>query len=140
LVEKAQEMIDDKSAQESAKKLMKNSFTLEDFLSQIQMMKKMGGLESIMKLLPGMGQLQKKMAGMAPPEKELKKVEAIIRSMTLKERKDPRVLNASRRERIAKGSGTQVQDINKLVRQFEEAKKMMGGFMKMAKSGMKLPF
>ena len=104
------------------------------------MMKKMGGLEGIMKLLPGMGQIQKQMQNMAPPDKELKKVEAIIRSMTPQERKDPRVLNASRRERIALGSGTQVQDINKLVRQFEESKKMMGSMMKMAKGGFKLPF
>jgi signal recognition particle subunit SRP54 len=143
LVEKAHEMIDEKSAMESAKKMMKKTFTLEDFLSQIQMMKKMGGIESIMKLLPGMGQLQKQMSSMAPPEKELKKIEAIIHSMTLQERKDPRVLNASRRERIANGSGTQVQDVNKLVRQFEEMQKMMGGFMKMAKGGrggFKMPF
>ncbi len=138
LVERAQEMIDEKTAKDSAKKMMKNGFTLEDFLSQIRMMKKMGGIESIMKLLPGMGQLQKQMATMAPPDQELKKIEAIICSMTLKERKDPRVLNASRRERIAKGSGTQVQDINKLVRQFEQAQKMMGSMMKMGRG--KLPF
>lgn len=140
LVEKAQEMIDEKSAMNSAKKMMKNEFTLEDFLSQIQMMKKMGGMESIMKLLPGMGEMKKHMANMAPPDKEMKKIEAIIHSMTLKERRDPRILNASRRERIAKGSGTQVQDINKLVKQFDEAKKMMGGMMKMMKGGMKFPF
>ncbi len=140
LVERAQEMMDETTAKESAKKLMKKGFTLEDFLSQIQMMKKMGGIESIMKLLPGMGQLQKQMSAMAPPDKELKKIEAIIRSMTFLERKDPRILNASRRERIAKGSGTQVQDVNKLVRQFEEAQKMMSGMMKMAKGGFKLPF
>lgn len=96
-----------------------------------------------MKLLPGMGQLQKQMQNMAPPEKEIKKIEAIIHSMTIKERQDPRILNASRRERIAQGSGTQVQDINKLVRQFEESKKMMGSLMKMGKNGlggMKFPF
>ena len=131
LVEKASEVIDEKSALDSAKKMAKNQFTLEDFLSQIQMMKKMGGLEGILKFLPGGGQIQKQMQNMAPPDKELKKIEAIIRSMTLKERSDPRLLNASRRERIAKGSGTQVQDVNRLVRQFEEAKKMMGGLMKM---------
>jgi signal recognition particle subunit SRP54 len=140
LVEKAQEVIDDKTAMVSAKKLMKNEFTLEDFLGQISMMKKMGGMEALMKFLPGMEQMKKQMKNMAPPDQELKKIEAIIHSMTKQERRDPRVLNASRRERIAKGSGTQVQDINKLVRQFEEAKKMMGGLMKMAKSGMKLPF
>jgi signal recognition particle subunit SRP54 len=140
LVEKAHEMIDEKTAMTSAKKMMKNEFTLEDFLSQIQMMKKMGGLESIMKLLPGMGEMKKHMQNMAPPDKEMKKIEAIIHSMTFKERKDPRILNASRRERIAKGSGTQVQDVNRLVKQFEDAKKMMGGMMKMMKGGMKFPF
>lgn len=131
LVEKAQDLVTEKEAQESARKMMKNQFSLEDFLTQIQMLKKMGGLEGVMKFLPGMGQIKKQMEGMAPPDKEVKKVEAIIRSMTLEERRDPRVLNASRRERIAKGSGTQVQDINRLVRQFEDAKKMMSGMMGM---------
>ncbi len=138
LVERAQDVMDEKSAKESARKMMKNEFTIEDFLSQLQMVKKMGGLESIMKMLPGMGELQKQMKNMAPPDKEVKKIEAIIRSMTLQERRDPRVLNASRRERIAKGSGTQVQDINKFVKQFEESKKMMSSMMKMTRG--KMPF
>jgi signal recognition particle subunit SRP54 len=138
LVEKAQEVIDEKSARDSARKMMKNEFTIDDFLSQLQMVKKMGGLESIMKMLPGMGDLQKQMKNMAPPDKEIKKIEAIIRSMTLQERRDPRVLNASRRERIAKGSGTQVQDINKFIKQFEESKKMMSSMMKMARG--RMPF
>lgn len=131
LVEKAQEVVSEKDARDSARKMMKNEFTLEDFLSQIQMMKKLGGIESLLKMLPGAGQLQKQMQGMTPPDNEMKKIEAVIRSMTVQERKDPRVLNASRRERIAKGSGTQVQDVNRLVRQFDEAKKMMSGLMKM---------
>jgi signal recognition particle subunit SRP54 len=138
LVEKAQEVMDEKSARDSARKMMKNEFTMDDFLSQIQMLKKMGGLESIMKMLPGMGELQKQMKNMAPPDKEVKKIEAIIHSMTAHERRDPKVLNASRRERIAKGSGTQVQDINKFVRQFEESKKMMSSMMKMSRG--RLPF
>lgn len=129
LVEKAQEMIDEKSAKESARKMMKNQFTMDDFLSQIQMLKKMGGIEGIMKFLPGMGEIQKQMKNMAPPDDQVKKIEAIIRSMTPQERRDHRVLNASRRERIAKGSGTQVQDINKFVKQFEESKKMMSQMM-----------
>ncbi|MCE3010151.1 MAG: signal recognition particle protein [Proteobacteria bacterium] len=142
LVEKAQDMIDQKSAQESAKKLMKNQFTLDDFLSQIQMMKKMGGIEGILKFLPGAGQLQKQLAGMTPPDKEIKKIEAIIYSMTLQERQNPNVLNASRRERIAKGSGTQVSDINRFINQFEQSKKMMSSMMKMGmgRGGMKFPF
>lgn len=131
LVEKAKDIIDEKSAKESARKMMKNEFTLEDFLQQIQMLKKMGGFESMMKFLPGMGQLTKQLEGMTPPDAEIKKIEAIIRSMTAQERNKPDVLNASRRERIAMGSGTQVQDVNKLVRQFEQSKKMMSGMMKM---------
>lgn len=143
LVEKAQDVFSEKEARDSAKKMMKNQFTLEDFLSQIQQLKKMGGIESLLKFLPGMGDLAKQMKNMAPPDQEVKKIEAIIRSMTLQERRDHKVLNASRRERIAKGSGTQVQDINRLVRQFEEAQKMMSGMMKMGmgKGGRpRLPF
>jgi len=141
LVERAQEVIDEKSAKDSARRMMKNEFSLEDFLQQIQYMKKLGGFESIMKMLPGMGQMQKQLEGMTPPDHEIKKLEAIIRSMTRHERRDPQVLNASRRERIAIGSGTQVQDVNKLVRQFAEAKKMMSGMMKMGMGrGGKKPF
>lgn len=141
LVERAKDVIDEKSAMDSARKMMKNEFTMDDFLSQLQMVKKLGGLENMMKFLPGMGQLTKQLEGMAPPDKEVKKIEAIIRSMTLQERKNPKVLNASRRERIAKGSGTKVQDINKFVKQFEESKKMMSGMVKMGLGkGMKLPF
>jgi signal recognition particle subunit SRP54 len=150
LVEKAQEVMDEKSVRESARKMAKNEFTLEDFLSQIQMMKKMGGLESIMKMLPGMGDISKQMKNMAPPDNEIKKIEAIIRSMTISERDTPKILNGSRRQRIAAGSGTQVQDVNKLVKQFEDAKKMMSGMMGgmmsgkgkrgMGKGGMRFPF
>lgn len=142
LVEKAQEVIDEKSARASAKKIMKNEFTLEDFLTQIQQLKKMGGFESILKFLPGMGEMSKQLKNMTPPDNEMKKIEAIIHSMTLQERHNHKILNASRRMRIAKGSGTQVQDVNKLIKQFEDAKKMMGGLMKMGmgRGGMKLPF
>ncbi len=138
LVEKAQEVMDEKAAMASAKKMMKNEFSLEDFLGQIQMMKKMGGLESILKMLPGMGEISKQLKTMAPPDQEMKKIEAIIRSMTLQERSNHKVLNASRRDRIAKGSGTQVQDVNKLIKQFEESKKMMSMMMKMGRG--KFPF
>lgn len=142
LVEKAQEVIDEKSARESAKKMMRNEFTLDDFLAQIQQLKKMGGFESILKFLPGMGELSKQLKNMTPPDAEMKKIEAIIRSMTLKERHNHKILNASRRQRIAKGSGTQVSDVNRLVKQFEDAKKMMSGMMKMGmgRGGMKFPF
>jgi len=131
LVERAQEVIDHKEAEQSAKKMMNNEFTLEDFLLQIQQMKKLGGIETMLKFLPGMGELTKQMKNMTPPDNEVKKIEAIIRSMTAQERRDHRVLNGSRRQRIAKGSGTQVQDVNKLIKQFEDAKKMMSGLMKM---------
>jgi len=137
LVEKAQEVVDEKQARDSVRKLAKNEFTFEDFLGQIQQLKKMGGFESVLKFLPGMGEVSKQLKNMTPPDDEIKKIEAIIRSMTPKERKDPRILNASRRQRIAKGSGTEVQDINKLVRQFEQAQKMMSQVMKMGMGGLK---
>ena len=148
LVERAAEVMDAKEAEKSARKMMSNEFTLEDFLAQIQQLKKLGGLESMLKFLPGMGEISKQMKNMSPPDAEIKKIEAIIHSMTIQERDDHRILNGSRRQRIAKGSGTQVQDVNKLIKQFEEAKKMMSGLLKMGmgkamKSGkgpMKFPF
>lgn len=146
LVEKAKEVIDEKQSMESAKRLMKNEFTLVDFLGQIQQLKKMGGFESILKFLPGMGDLSKQLKNMTPPDNEMKKIEAIIQSMTDQERRNHKILNASRRQRIATGSGTQVQDVNKLIKQFEDAKKMMSGMMKMGMGGrggmggMKFPF
>jgi signal recognition particle subunit SRP54 len=136
LVERAQDVVDQKEAERSAKRMMNNQFTFEDFLAQIQQLKKLGGMESMLKFLPGMGELSKQMKNMTPPDDEIKKIEAIIRSMTIQEREDHRILNGSRRQRIAKGSGTQPQDINKLVKQFEEAKKMMSGMMKMGLGGM----
>ena len=136
LVERAQDVIDQKEAERSAKRMMNNEFTFDDFLAQIQQLKKLGGMESMLKFLPGMGEISKQMKNMTPPDDEIKKIEAIIRSMTLQERADHRILNGSRRQRIAKGSGTQPQDINKLVKQFEEAKKMMSGMMKMGLGGM----
>lgn len=135
LVERAQDVMDHKEAERSAKKMMSNEFTLEDFLAQIQQLKKLGGFESMLKFLPGMGEISKQMKTMTPPDNEIKKIEAIIRSMTVQERNDHRILNGSRRQRIALGSGTQVQDVNKLVKQFEEAKKMMSGLMKMGMGG-----
>ncbi|MAE73919.1 MAG: signal recognition particle protein [Bdellovibrionaceae bacterium] len=131
LVEKAQEVIDEKKAKQAAMKMAKNKFTMDDFLEQIQMMKKLGGMESLLKMMPGMGQLSKQMKKMTPPDKEMKKIEAIIHSMTMQERSNHKILNGSRRLRIAHGSGTQVQDVNKFVKQFEEAQKMMSKMMKM---------
>ncbi len=136
LVEKAQEVIDEKTAREAANKVKKGQFTVDDFLKQLQMMKKMGGMESILGMLPGMGGMMKQMKDMAPPDKELKKIEAIIQSMTANERHDHKVLNGSRRLRIANGSGTGVSDVNKFVKQFEQSQKMMQQMMKMGFGGM----
>jgi signal recognition particle subunit SRP54 len=136
LVEKAQEFIDEKEAKESARKMMKDEFTVEDFLKQIQQLKKMGGFESLLKFIPGMGQMMKELKNLTPPDQEIKKIEAIIRSMTQDERRNHRILNGSRRLRIAKGSGTQVRDVNKFIKQFEDSKKMMSQFMKMGLGGM----
>ena len=131
LVEKAQEVVDEKSAREAAKKIGKGTFTVDDFLKQLQMMKKMGGMESLLGMLPGMGQAMKQMKDMAPPDKELRKIEAIIQSMTAKERSNHNLLNGSRRLRIANGSGVQVSDVNKFIKQFEQSQKMMSQLMKM---------
>lgn len=135
LVEKAQTVIDEKDALASAKKMSKGQFTVDDFLSQIQMMKKLGGMESLLKMLPGMGQLSKQLKDMTPPDKEMKKIEAIIRSMTAQERQKHEILNGSRRARIARGSGTEVSDVNKFIKQFEQSKKMMSQMMKMGMGG-----
>ncbi|MCB0378147.1 MAG: signal recognition particle protein [Bdellovibrionales bacterium] len=148
LVEKAQEVIDEEEAKRSAERMMKGEFTAEDFLAQIRQMKKLGSMESILKMLPGMGSMMKQMKTMTPPDEEVKKIEAIICSMTKEERQDCRIIHGSRRVRIAKGSGTRVQDVNRFVKQFEDAKKMMSGLMKMglgggfpgAGGGFKLPF
>lgn len=131
LVEKAQDIVDEKTAKQSAQKIKKNQFSVEDFLKQIQMMKKMGGMSSILKMLPGAGQMMKKMKDLNPPDDEVKKIEAIIQSMTVKERQNHKILNGSRRLRIAQGSGTEVKDVNAFIRQFEQAKKMMSQMMKM---------
>jgi signal recognition particle subunit SRP54 len=131
LVEKAQEVIDAKEAEASARKMMRNEFTVEDFLQQIQQLKKLGGFDGILKFIPGMGQLTKQLKDMTPPDQEIKKIEAIIRSMTFEERRNHKILNGSRRMRIAKGSGTEVKDVNRFIKQFEDSKKMMSQFMKM---------
>jgi signal recognition particle subunit SRP54 len=131
LVEKAQDLIDEKTAREAARKMAKQQFSFSDFLIQIQMMKKLGGMESLLKMIPGMGQAMKQVKNMVPPDNEIRRIEAIIRSMTDEERVNHKILNGSRRLRIANGSGTEVKDINRLVQQFEQAQKMMSQMMKM---------
>ena len=126
LIEKAEEAFDEKQAREMEKRFRKNEFTLEDFRSALGQMKKMGPLEDVLGMLPGMKAQLRGVKNLAPAEKELKKIEAIICSMTPRERRDPvRVLDGSRRKRIAAGSGTLVQDVNALVKQYQQMKKMM---------------
>jgi len=125
LVEKAQSAMDEQETERLTQKLKKNQFDLEDFLAQLQQLKKLGSLESIMGMIPGMGKMMKQMKGAQPTENEMKRIEAIIRSMTPGERADHSIINGSRRLRIAKGSGTTVQEINLLIKRFTEAQKMM---------------
>ena len=132
LIEKAQETFSDEDAQQSmdmAKRVKNADFTLDDFLTQMQQIKKMGPLSGVLKMLPGMSNI----GDIDIPDDAMKKPEAIIRSMTPKERRHPEVLNASRRRRIAAGSGTTVQDVNQLIRQFEDAKKQMKMMMNQMK-------
>jgi signal recognition particle subunit SRP54 len=129
LIEKAEQAIDKDEAEQLEEKLRKNQFTLDDFRKQLKTLKRMGPLESVMGMIPGMGQLKQAVEN-RPDEKQLARVEAIISSMTLDERRDESLLNGSRRKRIARGSGTSVEDVNRLVKQFGEMKKvlqMMGG-------------
>ncbi len=125
LIEKAEEVVDKKQADKLAKKIRKSTFTLEDFLDQIQQIKKMGSLEQIMGMIPGLNRMKQMKDIPKPDEKELGKVEAIIRSMTSDERRKYQMINAGRRQRIAKGSGTTVQDVNKVIKSYSDMLKMM---------------
>jgi signal recognition particle subunit SRP54 len=136
LVEKAHAVFDEKEAARLQQKLKKSQFDLDDFRSQLQQIKKMGSLESIMGMIPGMGKMMKQMQGAAPSEKELKRIEAIIDSMTAKERSDHAIINGSRRLRIAKGSGTTVQEVNQLLKRFTEAQRVMKQLQKLGPKGL----
>lgn len=136
LVEKAHSVFDEGESKRLTEKLKKNKFDLEDFRSQLQQVKKLGSLDSIMGMIPGMGKMMKQMEGMAPPEKEMKRIEAIINSMTMKERANHTIINGSRRLRIATGSGTTVQEVNQLLKRFMDAQRMMQQFQKMGPMGM----
>lgn len=131
LIEKAQTTMEADEAAEMARKMQKAKFDLEDFRTQMRRVKQMGSLDSILKLIPGMGGLREKLAEAsgAMPEKEMARTEAIINSMTMAERRNPDLLNGSRRARIAKGAGVSVQQVNQLVRQFEQMRQMMKGMM-----------
>ena len=125
LIEKAQENVDENQAKEMERKFREASFDLEDFLTQIQAVKKMGSLSQIMDMIPGMGQMSSKLKAGALDDNQISRVEASIRSMTREERQKPDIINGSRRRRIATGSGTTPQDINQLLNQFRQTQKMM---------------
>lgn len=125
MIEKAQEAYDDEMAAKLEKKLRKNQFTLEDFLEQMGQMSKMGGIAAVLDMMPGLSAAQKKGIDIEKSEKEFKQMEAIIQSMTKAERENPNLLNASRRKRIAAGSGQTVNKVNNLIKKYEDAKKMM---------------
>ncbi|MFV0437675.1 MAG: signal recognition particle protein [Desulfopila sp.] len=126
LIEKAEAVVDKEQADQLAKKLQKNQFTLEDFLDQIQQIKKMGSLEQILGMVPGINKLKQLKNAAKPDERELVKTEAIIRSMTLKERRNHKIINTSRRQRIADGSGTGIADVNRVLKSYSAMLKMMG--------------
>lgn len=122
LVERAQEQFDEKQAKELEKKIRKNQFDFSDFLNQIQQIKKMGNLKDLAAMIPGLGS---KIKDIDIDDSVLKSIEAIINSMTPKERSNPKIINQSRRMRIAKGSGTTLQDVNRLMKQFDQMRTMM---------------
>ena len=135
LVERAQQAFDEEEARRLNKKLRKNKLDFEDFLAQIQQIKKMGSLKDIVGMIPGMGKMMK---DVEISDDAFKPIEAMIGSMTPKERRNPEIINGSRRRRIAKGSGMEIQDVNNLLKQFQDMKKMMKGINKMDKKG-KMP-
>lgn len=143
LIEKAEAAFDEKKARELEKKIRKDSFTLEDFRDQLQQIRKMGSLESILHMIPGLPKMMRGKGEFQVDDKELVHVEAIINSMTPKERANIAIINGSRRLRIAKGSGTSVQEVNRLLKQYAQARKMMKQFSKMGSKGLgrgRVPF
>jgi signal recognition particle subunit SRP54 len=128
LVEKAQEAFDEEEAKRLNKKIRKNQFDFNDFLSQLEQVKKMGNMKDLLGMIPGMGKALKEVD---IDDNSFKPIEAIIRSMTLEERENPDVINSSRKNRIATGSGTSVQQVNQLLKQFGEMRKMMKTMNKM---------
>ena len=135
IAQKASEVIDEEEAKNAVRKMKKGSFDLEDFLLQMKQIKKLGPLENILKLLPGARKAGLNNINIDP--KVMARVEAIVLSMTMEERKHPEIIKANRKQRIAKGSGTSVQEVNKLLEQFEQMKKMMKQF---SNGNMKMPF
>lgn len=148
MIEKAQETLDEEKANQMVQKMKKNKFDFEDYLESMNQMKKMGGIGALLSMMPGMGGAQMKQLEDAVDEKKMARIEAIILSMTVKERQNPDLLNPSRKRRIANGAGVDISEVNRLVKQFEQSRKMMKqmpGLMgkgKRGKKGMfgKLPF
>ncbi len=136
LVEKAQETIAEEDAEALAKKIQKGEFDLDDMAKQLGQMRKMGGLSGMMELLPGVAKAKKQMAEAKIDESALLHQEAIISSMTPKERLRPKLIHASRKKRIASGSGTSIQDVNKLLKQYQTMRKMMKRMSKMGEKGL----
>lgn len=143
LIEKAQQSFDEKQAMELQKKMRENDFTLDDFLKQMQQVKKMGPIKDLIGMIPGMNQLNMDALNNVDPAKEMSRTEAIIQSMTKQERANPSILNGPRKKRIANGCGRSIADVNRLVKQFEELKKLMKQMSDMQKGKrgkMKFPF
>ncbi len=141
LIEKAQENVDEEKSKELEEKFRTQSFTLDDFLDQLQQVKKMGPLDELLKMMPGANKI-KGLENAKVDEGQMGRVEAVIQSMTTAERNTPEIINANRRKRIAKGSGTTIQDVNRLLKQFEDMKKMvkqMTGMQQKGKKKMKMP-
>jgi len=132
LVEKASRQIDEEKAQKTLERLQKNRFTLQDMLEQLEQVRDMGSIQDMVSMLPGAGG---KLKDAEVDEKEFDRLAAIIRSMTIRERENHKILNASRRRRIAAGSGTSIQDVNKLIRQYEQTQKIMKQFSGFGKKG-----
>jgi signal recognition particle subunit SRP54 len=136
LIEKAEAAFDQQTSQKTAERMMKGQFSLEDWLDQMKQMRKMGPLAQIMDMLPGQLGQAARQVDPKDIEKNFKQTEAIINSMTLKERRNPDILNASRRRRIAAGSGMEVQDVNRLIKQYRESQKMMKMLQKTGGKGL----
>ena len=137
LIEKAQEAVTEQQMKDMERKMREMSFTLTDYLAQFETLKKMGGAGALMNMLPGAGKLRMNEADI--DEKRLERIKAIILSMTPKERDNPQIINSPRKRRIAMGSGTSVQEVNQLLKQFEQAKQLMKQ-LKGGKGKLRLPF
>ena len=136
LVERASQVVDQEEAEKSAQKMLKGQFTLEDMGSQLAQLRKMGDIKGLMNMIPGVGKMKKQMAGADIDDKKIAHQHAIIQAMTAKERRNPKLINGSRRKRIATGSGTSVPEVNRLLKQFTMMSKMMKKMGKMGKKGM----